>query len=94
MCEGGRDEEGEDERGERPEGPVEVRRGREVGGGVRWGEGVERVEAAEEDLKRTRKLLCSTGKCADVRFWCRRRNGVGSSRHSRKTHCWRQRCSL
>ena len=57
VGEGGGDEEGEDECGERPEGPVEVRRGREVGGGVRWGEGVERVDTAEEDLykKRTQK---------------------------------------
>ena len=56
MCERGRDEEGEDEGGERPEWPVEVRSGREVGGGVRGREGVERVEAAEEDLKGSDKL--------------------------------------
>lgn len=50
MGERGRDEEREYERCERPEGPVEVRRRREVGRGVRGGEGVERVGAAEEDL--------------------------------------------
>jgi hypothetical protein len=50
MREGGRDEEGKDERGERPERPVEVGRGREVGGRVCGREGVERVEAAKEYL--------------------------------------------
>jgi len=49
VREGGRDEEGEDEGRERPEGPVEVGRGREVEGGVCWGEGIEGVDAAEED---------------------------------------------
>jgi len=57
VGERGRDEEGEDERGERPERPVEVGRGREVGGGVRGGEGVERVDAAEEDLRKTKFFL-------------------------------------
>jgi hypothetical protein len=51
MCEGGRDEEGEDECRERPEWPVEIGRGREVGGRVRRGEGVEGVDASKEYLK-------------------------------------------
>lgn len=50
MGEGGRDEEGKDEGGEGPERPVEVGRGREVGGRVCGREGVERVEAAKEYL--------------------------------------------
>lgn len=52
MREGGRDEEGKDERGERPERPVEVGRGREVGGRVCGREGIERVDAAKEYLVR------------------------------------------
>jgi hypothetical protein len=51
VGEGGRDEEGEDERRERPEGLVEVGRGREVEGGVCYGEGIEGVDSAKEDLK-------------------------------------------
>jgi len=51
VGEGGRDEEGENEGGERPERPVEVGRGREVGSGVCWREWIEGVDAAEEDLK-------------------------------------------
>ena len=50
VREGGRDEEGKDERGERPERPVEVGRGRQVGGRVRGREGIERVDAAGEYL--------------------------------------------
>jgi hypothetical protein len=50
VGERGRDEQGEDERGERPERPVEVGRGREVGGRVCGREGVERVDAAKEYL--------------------------------------------
>jgi hypothetical protein len=74
VGEGGRDEECEDERCERPEWPVEVRGGCEVGGGVRGGEGVERVDAAEEDLKGKKKktersrscLLCNETHCFGV----------------------------
>lgn len=54
MREGGRDEEGKDERGERPERPVEVGRGREVGGRVCGREGIERVDAAKDYLGRVR----------------------------------------
>ena len=50
VCERGGDKEGEDERGERPEGAVEVWRGREVRGGVGGREGVERVDTAKDDL--------------------------------------------
>ena len=50
MREGGRDEEGKDERCERPERPVEVGRGREVGGRVCGREGIERVDAAKDYL--------------------------------------------
>ena len=50
MGERGCDEKGEDESRERPERPVEVRRRRKVGGGVRRREGIECVDAAEEDL--------------------------------------------
>ena len=52
MREGGRDEEGKDERGERPERTVEVGRGRQVGGRVCGRERVERVDAAGEYLGR------------------------------------------
>ena len=55
MGERGRDEEREYERCEGPERPIEVRRGREVGGSVRGRKGVERIGAAEEDLKRTQE---------------------------------------
>ena len=95
VGERGRDEEREYERCECPERPVEVRRGREVGGSVRGRKGVERIGAAEEDLKRTQEDAFDIGiSFVDARFWCRRRNGVGSSRHSRKMRYWRQRCSL
>lgn len=98
VGERGRDEEREYERCECPERPVEVRRGREVGGGVRGRKRVERIGTAEEDLyikKGLRKLLFAfIYHFVDARFWCRRRNGVGSSRHSRKMRYWRQRCSL
>ena len=50
VCERGGDEEREDERGERPEGAVEVGRGREVRGGVGGREGIERVDTAKDDL--------------------------------------------
>jgi hypothetical protein len=50
VREGGRDEEGKDERGERPERPVEVGRGRQVGGRERGRDGIERVDAAGEYL--------------------------------------------
>ena len=91
----GRDEEREYERCECPERPIEVRRGREVGGSVRGRKGVERIGAAEEDLKRTQEDAFDIGiSFVDTRFWCRRRNGVGSSRHSRKMRYWHQRCSL
>lgn len=51
MGERGCDEEGEYECGERPERPVEVGRGREVGGGVGGREGIERVDTAKDDLE-------------------------------------------
>jgi hypothetical protein len=51
MGKRGRDEEEEDERCERPERPVEVGRGREVGGSVGRREGVERVDTAKDDLE-------------------------------------------
>ena len=77
MGEGGRDEEGEDKRGECPEGPVEVRRRREVGRGVRWGERVERVDAAEEDLKKisvcvflSRRYVCRRTVLVSTSKWC------------------------
>jgi hypothetical protein len=50
MGKRGRDEEEEDEGCERPERPVEVGRGREVGGSVGRREGVERVDTAKDDL--------------------------------------------
>ena len=49
--EGGADEEREDERGERPEGPVEVCAGREVRGGVVWRVREEGCVAATDDLR-------------------------------------------
>jgi hypothetical protein len=51
VGEGGRDEEGEDEGGQRPERSVEVGRGREVGGSVGGREGIECVDTAKEDLE-------------------------------------------
>ena len=50
VRERGGDEEGEDERGERPKRAVEVRRGREVRGGVGGRKGIERVDTAKDDL--------------------------------------------
>lgn len=50
MGERGCDEEGEDEGRERPERPVKVGRGREVGGSVGRRQGVECVDTAKDDL--------------------------------------------
>jgi hypothetical protein len=47
----GCDEEGEDKGCERPERPVEVGRGGEVGGSVGGREGIECVDTAKEDLE-------------------------------------------
>ena len=52
MGERGRDEEGEDKGCERPEWPVEIGRGREVGRRIRRREGIEGVDASKEYLKR------------------------------------------
>lgn len=51
MGERGRDEEEEDKRCERPERPVEVGCGVEVGGSVGRREGVECVDTAKDDLE-------------------------------------------
>jgi hypothetical protein len=50
-------EEGEDERSERPERPVKVGRGRQVGGGVRRREGVKGVHTAGKNLYSERGLM-------------------------------------
>ena len=98
MGERGRHEEGENERGERPERSVEVGRGVQVGGGVCGREGVERVDTAKEDLssensgheKRLRRGL--GGETAQ--FWCQRRSDVDNSLCSRRMYCQRQKCNL
>jgi hypothetical protein len=51
VGERGCDEEGEDKRRERPERPVKVGCGREVGGSVGRREGVECVDTAIDDLE-------------------------------------------
>ena len=78
VGERGRDEEREYERCEGPERPIEVRRGREVGGSVRGRKGVERIGAAEEDLKRTQEDAFDIG----ISF-CRRTVLVSTSKW-----CW------
>ena len=51
MGERGCDEEGKNEGCERPERPVEVGQGREMGGSVGRREGVEGVDTAKDDLE-------------------------------------------